>query len=59
MYYIFEKVYKEGLGKIVRKRVCCKAGIVEIIGGVRVERVRVERVRVERVRVRVGVKYIE
>ena len=62
MYYIFEKVYKEGLGKIVRKRVCCKAGIVEIIGGVGVGRVRVGRVRVGRVgvgRVRVGVKYIE
>ena len=57
MYYIFEKVYKEGLGKIVRKRVCCKAGIVEIIGGVGVGRVRVGRVGVGRVRV--GVKYIE
>ena len=46
IYYIFEKVHKEGLGKIVRRHVCCKVGIVEIIGGVEVK-------------VEVEVKYIE
>ena len=46
IYYIFEKVYKEDLGKIVQRYVYCKVGIVEIIGGVGVE-------------VEVEVKYIE